>query len=556
MKTVHTIGIDFGTANSCVAYATYLDRGNGDVDPNPIHRAEVIPFYGRDTIPTAIHAGDGRAQAPCFGVPAEERATLDPKRFYSGFKLYLGRPDTGPNAYLLAKHFFNYLKQRVSDFVPMNNLGPDERVETIVGHPVQWNADQREATLKAAEEAGFPNVSLEEESLAALYCHVFDERSGLRPRTGSHVMTIDMGGGTTDFAFLQIPQEADGRPTSTPVHPQPEGGRSYGGRDLDLIVLSYLSRNWDPEVVQQKGRALMQEVRRFKEGFSNALTDGAFEYEAMILVGNVPRRERLSRQEFEHIAGAYIRYYEVLVREALKEAGLRPEEVAHLILTGGHSRWYFVERTLSKIFPHLFVGHRTMFRHSHPEQSVARGLACVPLAKSSKGGFMAPKRRAAHPVWLHVPGDGSSTAVTVGGRSKSGEQKDLVLLVPRGQLLPFRTQQPMRFTVEQLAGDNQKTNLRIQFLSGHQRVPLAGRVATFERGFWEQLAKSLANYLPWGGSKKDRFEIQLHFNVDEHELITAEMAVTRFLGDKAVDVQRQKLQVNVEAALGRNTFGW
>lgn len=555
MKTVHTIGIDFGTANSCVAYATYLDRGNGDVDANPVHRAEVIPFYGKDTIPTAIHAGDGRSQAPTFGVPAEERAALDPKRFYSGFKLYLGRPDTGPNAFLLSKYFFGYLKQRVADFVPINNPGPDDRIETVVGHPVQWNADQREATLKAAQEAGFPNVTLEEESLAALYCHVFDERTGLRPRPGSHVLTIDMGGGTTDFAFLQIPSDVEARPVSTPVHPQPEGGRSYGGRDLDLILLSYLSRNWDPEVVQAKGRALMQEVRRFKEGFSNALADGAFEYESMLLVGNVPRRERLSRQEFEHIAGSYIRYFEILVREALKEAGLRPEEVAHLILTGGHSRWYFVERTLGKIFPHVFVGQRTMFRHSHPEQSVARGLACVPMARSSKGGFMAPKRRAAHPVWLHLPGD-NGHAVTVAGKTKTGDQKDLVLLVPRGQLLPFRTQQPMRFTVEQMAADTHKTNLRIQFLSGHQRIPLAGRVATFERGFWEQFAKSIVRHLPWGGSRKDRFEIQLHFNVDEHELITAEMAVTRFVGEKAVDVQKQKLQVNVEAALGRNTFGW
>ena len=33
-------------------------------------------------------------------------------------------------------------------------------------------------------------------------------------------------------------------------------------------------------------------------------------------------------------------------------------------------------------------------------QSVARGLAYDPLARSNKGGFLTPKRRAAHPIWL------------------------------------------------------------------------------------------------------------------------------------------------------------
>jgi Hsp70 protein len=556
MSTVHAIGIDFGTANSCVAYGSYVDRGNGEVDPDPLHRSEVIPIHGQDTIPTAIHAGDGRH--PVFGLPAEERAALEPQRFYTGFKLHLGRADTGPNAYLLTRHFFAYLRSRIKEFVPIDNPEPGDRIETIVGHPVQWNADQRELTLRAAQEAGFPNPSLEEESLAALYCHVFDERAGFKPKPGSHVLTIDMGGGTTDFAFLEIPKQPGQRPVSIPVHPTPEGGRTYGGRDLDLLLFSYLSRDWDPDVVKVHGRRLLYEVRRFKEAFSHGIADGSFEYQNVILVGDTPRRVRLTRYEFEHLGGDYIRYFEVLVREALKEAGLKAEQVAQLIVTGGHSRWYWVERTLGSVFPHLFVGQRTIFRHSHPEQSVARGLAYVPLSRSSRGGFLSPQRRAAHPVWLHVPsGARAGAGLTPIGQTRIAGTKESMLLISRGQLLPFRTQKPLRFQVEQVSADNQRTNVRIQFLSGQQRVPLAGRVATFERGFWEQVAKSLTRYLPWKQFEKpDRFEIQMHFQVDEHELITAEMAVTRFLGERAVDVQRQRMQINVEAALGRDTFGW
>lgn len=469
-----------------------------------------------------------------------------------------GRPDTGGNAFVLTKHFLSYLRQRISSFVPVDTKDPDERVETIVGHPVQWNADQREATLRAAQEAGFPNVRLEEESLAALYCHVFDERTGFKPKPGSHVLTIDMGGGTTDFAFLQIPSKAEERPVSIPVHPTPEGGRSYGGRDLDLLLLSYLSRSWDQELVKSQGRALLREVRKFKEAFSDSISDGAFEYQSMLQVGENRRLVRLTRAEFEQVAAHYIQYLEVLVRGALEQASLRPEQVEQLILTGGHSRWYFVERTLGKIFPHLFVGRRTIFRHSHPEQSVARGLAYDPLVRSNKGGFLTPKRRAAHPVWLHIPGramaDGNGA---LAAPPSTGDHDKPVLLLPRGQLLPFRTQRPLRFLVEQPAADSKATQVRIQFLSGQDRVPLAGRIATFHRGFWEQVGKSMAMVLPWSNSAKlDRFEVQVYFHVSENELISAELAVTRLVGGKPVEMQRQNLQMNIEAAMGRDTFGW
>src|SRR5207244_3438184 len=80
MPTLHTIGIDFGTANSCVAYAAYLDRGRGEVDPDPLRRPEVLLFNNRDTIPSAIHRGVN-GHPPVFGYAAEDRAPFEPQHF-------------------------------------------------------------------------------------------------------------------------------------------------------------------------------------------------------------------------------------------------------------------------------------------------------------------------------------------------------------------------------------------------------------------------------------------------------------------------------------------
>lgn len=536
MATLYTIGIDFGTANSCVAFASYTDRGSGLVDPDPLHRPEVVTFHGRDIVPTALHLGDGQKQPPTFGRMAEERGTVDPARLYTGFKLNLGHPEKGRDAFLMAKYFLKYLRQRAEQYVPIDSQNEGERVETVVGHPVQWSADQREATLQAAQEAGFPNVRLEEESLAALYCHVFDERSGFTLRPGSFVLTIDMGGGTTDFAFLQIPEDSTQRPVSIPVHPSPSEGRSYGGRDLDRLLLGYLSRHWNQDLVKENAPALMREVRAFKEAFSNHISEGAFEYESKMPVGDTLQRVSLGKAEFETLASAYIDFFSVLVRGAVEEANLRPSQVSHIILTGGHSRWYFVEKTLGEVFPHLWTaGHRTIFRHTHPEQSVARGLAYDPLVRSDRAGLLTPMRRATHAVWLDIP---------------EGVKGDPVLLIPRGQLLPYETTTPLKFQAETMATDQKQTTVRVRFLSGQKRLPLIDRSATFQRGFWEQVNKSLATLIKRGNvDQRDRFEIQIDLSIDEHELIVAEMIVTRFLNGRPADVQKRTMQVNVGLAM-------
>ena len=555
MKTVYTIGIDFGTSNSCLTYGTYIDRGGGDVDPDPVQRPEVIPINGRDTIPTVCFLGDGGELPPMFGELAEEKAPYYPELTRSGFKLRLGHAQTGKEAFMLARQFLTYLRQRAAEVVPLDSRDASIRVETIVGHPVQWSADQREETRRAAVEAGFPNVKLEEESMAALYSHLCDDRDGLKPRPGSRILMVDMGGGTTDFAFLQLAMDTRQRPISIPVDPAPSvaawgnNRRSYGGRDLDQLMLDYLTRDWSPDEVKRNRQSLMRDVRRFKEAFSNELRQGGNSLKTLWLVGDDAREVSLSRQEFEAFAGDYIRHFEALLKGALSEANVAPRQVTHLILTGGHSAWYYVEEAVTRVLGHLSIKDRTILRHRQPEQSVSRGLAYVPLMRANAGGIMAPIRKSAHAVWVSVP-NGALSAGPSGRSVPSGARYDEpVLLLPRGQQLPFQTRAPLRIKVEQLGLDSKEANVAIRFFSGQQRMPLTERIARFERGFWEQWQKALSMRLPWVKQMTpDEFEVLVACQVDENELITAELLVTRFVQGKATEVQRQKMKLSTGAA--------
>jgi Hsp70 protein len=561
MSTVYAIGIDFGTSNSCVTFATYYQDMNGRMEPEPVHRPEALTFQHRDTIPTIIFLGDKNGQPPLYGELAEEKAVFFPELTRAGFKLRLGRPgQSGRDSFLLTKQFLTYLRSRVAEFVPLDQAGENHRIETIIGHPVQWSVDQREETRRAAQEAGFPNVQIEEESLAALYAHLCEDRAGFQPQLGSRVLMIDMGGGTTDFAFLQLPTNPDQRPVSTPVNPAAvvppwgQGRTSYGGRDLDQLLLEYLGRDWDPNWVARERALLMREVRRFKETFSTHLREGLDRHETMWLVGDRPCRVSLTRAEFEAIAGHYVAHFEALVRAALALAKLSPAQVSSLILAGGHSRWYFVDETLKRIFPHISRESFTLLRHSHPEQSVARGLAYVPMVRAAGAQILAPVRKSAHSLWIHVPyGARVSKSDSRGGPGGKPEERrsgweEPVLILPRGHQLPFRTPRPLRIAVNKLSLDAKEASVRIQFYSsagGNARVPLYERVARFERNFWENLLKRFGTHLPWAtGVDEDQFELLIMCDVDENELLTAELVIIRYFRGKEMAVQRQKLQVN------------
>jgi hypothetical protein len=559
MSTVYAIGIDFGTSNSCVTYATYYEDMNGRLEGVPVHRPEPLMFQHRDTIPTVVFLGDGAGQPPLCGELAEEKAIFFPELTRSGFKLRLGRPgQSGQDAFLLSKQFLAYLRARLAEYVPLDQPAQNQRIETIVGHPVQWSVDQREETRRAAMEAGFPNVVLEEEPLAALYSHLCDERGSFHPQPGSQILMVDMGGGTTDFALLQLPQKVEERPISTPVDPAAivpswGGGRtSYGGRDLDQLLLDYLSREWDPDLVARERGLLLREVRRFKEAFSGHIQEGLNSYETMWLVGEKPAKVSLTRQEFETVAAHYITHFEALVRGALELAKAAPRQVSSLILAGGHSRWYFVEETLKRIFPHICKENFTLLRHNHPEQSVARGLAYAPMVRASGAKLLAPVRRSAHSLWLHVPYGTpvlSSHSTMAAGRSEDTGRalEDPVMILPRGQELPFSMPKPLRIAVNKLGLDAKEATLNIQLFSsagGRNRVALYDRVAAFERGRWENLLKRFGTRLPWAmGVDEDQFELWVQCEVNENELLTAEMVIVRYFRGKKVAVQSQKLQV-------------
>ena len=558
MKTLYTIGIDFGTSNSCVCYASYNMHPNGTVDPAPTKRPEALSVQHSDTIPTVVFLGDA-GQPALFGEIAEERAVFYPDLTRTGFKLDLGKNSSeGAEAFLLTKQFLGYLRSKLAEVVPLNNTGDDIVVETYIGHPVQWTADQREETLRAAREAGFPNVRLEGESMSAVYCHLCETGPAILKRSGSLVMMIDMGGGTTDFAFLRLSSDPNEPPTSQPVDPaliaEPWGGgkRSYGGRDLDALLLDYFLRFWGDKKPALQNPVLMREMRRFKERFSANISEGIDRFEAAWLVDGQQKTVRLDRETFDALTAEYRAYFPRLVQASLELAGVAASEVSAIILTGGHSQWYFVDAALQAVFPHIRRADYTLLRHNHPEQSVARGLCYGRMVLSQAGESRVPLRKATHSIWVGVsfePGElGMTTLPSSDSEAASEASEEPVLMMPEGRLLPYRPTTPVTLAVQRLALTGHDPLVAVRLYSGLQegeRLPLIDRRARFRRGALEDILKRISRRLPWTTSlDEDRFLVDVFCHVDENEMISGKVVVTRYWRSRVMAVQTQPLRID------------
>jgi hypothetical protein len=78
--------------------------------------------------------------------------------------------------------------------------------DVVLTVPASFDAAARDLTLKAAQQAGLPNITLIEEPQAAFYAWLEQMGEGFRKhvKPGDVVLVVDVGGGTTDFSLIAV----------------------------------------------------------------------------------------------------------------------------------------------------------------------------------------------------------------------------------------------------------------------------------------------------------------------------------------------------------------
>jgi Fe-S protein assembly chaperone HscA len=366
------VGIDLGTTNSLVACVE-------DGAPVVIRDAT-----GDALVPSIVSFGeDGTV---FVGREAQRRLLTAPSRTVYSVKRFMGRgvEDVADEAAFLrcevsgeaggvvrlhvagraltppeiSAFVLRELKRRAEEYFRDRGEFDFEVDRAVITVPAYFNDAQRTATRDAGRLAGLEVLRIINEPTAASLAY------GLDRRNRGTIAVYDLGGGTFDISILRV-EDGVFQVLST------NGDTHLGGDDLDRAVTERVLRDLgDPQGARIPAGTL-QAIRR---AVIQAKWDLSDHDEAEIRVegsAGLPDgyRRRITRAEFESIVRPILERTLGPVRQALGDAGLRPQDIDEAVLVGGSTRIPLVRRLVEEVFgrkPHVEL---------NPDEVVALGAA-------------------------------------------------------------------------------------------------------------------------------------------------------------------------------------
>jgi molecular chaperone HscA len=402
----HAIGIDLGTSNT-VAILRWPDG-----------RTRPLLVDGRPVLPSGVYVDStGTIHA---GRDAERMAQVDPggyepnpkQRIDDGSVLLAGREV--PVADLLAA-VLRAVARAAGEAVGF--LPP-----AVLTYPAAWGNLRRQTLQDSATRAGWPQVRLMPEPVAAARYFTDVMRRPVPP--GGTIAVFDFGGGTLDVAMVR--REATGFTVLGWG-----GAEDLGGLDIDAALVAYLGQQlertepaaWQQisqpasELDRRHRRQFWDEVRSAKEMLSRATT-------ASVAVPGVSGSLHVTRDELETLARPLVRRGVAELVATAERSRLTPADLSVVFLVGGASRIPLVAHTL-----HTELGVApTMLEQ--PELPVAEGALADLIAQS------APPQQPPPPRQMPAPAPTTGMFDTRTGVPTSGVPHQVPLQRPPMPVMP------------------------------------------------------------------------------------------------------------------------
>jgi len=340
-------GIDLGTTYSSIAYVD--EFGKATVIPNTEndHTTPSVVFFDEGS----IVVGDVAKESSKI-YPADVASFVKRSMGESNFAFCIGGEEIKAeeiSAYILkklAKDAEQYVGQKVTD--------------VVITCPAYFGINEREATRKAGEIAGF-NVRqiINEPTAAAIaYDSIFTTEDRV-------VLVYDLGGGTFDITMIDIRKDS--------VEVICTGGDHHlGGKDWDDRLITYLAQVFqnetgsgedildDPDTLQD----LIITAERAKKNLSQRS-------KAPISISHAGERVKviIEQEKFESLTADLLDRTMDFTRQMLEEAKKKGiEHFDEFILVGGSTRMPMVKERIEQEFsivPKVF----------DPDEAVVKGAA-------------------------------------------------------------------------------------------------------------------------------------------------------------------------------------
>ena len=312
------IGIDLGTTNSCVAV---LEGGEAKVITNP---------EGERTTPSVVAFKNGER---IVGAAAKRQALTNPNTV-SSIKRLMGtakKVEAEGKKYSpeeISAMILSYLKDYAESY-----LG-ETVSKAVITVPAYFNDAQRQATKNAGKIAGLEVERIINEPTAAALAYGLDKQD-----KNQTILVYDLGGGTFDVSILEL---GDGvfevKSTSGNTH--------LGGDDFDNCIMDYLVKEFKKEngVDLSKDKLAMQRLKEISEKAKKDLSGMTSTQISAPFISQSKDGQplhldmTLTRAKFEDLIEDLVESTLDPVHKALKDAGLKKDDIDKVIMVGGSTR--------------------------------------------------------------------------------------------------------------------------------------------------------------------------------------------------------------------------
>lgn len=382
MANDRVVGIDLGTTNSLVAY---MEGETPTVIPGE-DGSNLVPSVVAVTPEDRIIVGNS-ARKHLIETP--DRAVYSIKRLMgrgiedvqSELKLFPFHlaDDLLPGEVLrikLAEH--TYTPPEIAGFVLRQLKRNAERyfgapvTKAVITVPAYFNDAQRQATKDAGRIAGLEVLRLVNEPTAASLAY------GLDQKTNGTIAVYDLGGGTFDISILKL---RDGIFEVIATN----GDTHLGGDDIDNLMIAVALDDIQGETGLDLRRSAeaVQAIRKAVIETKIQLSKQPYATLDFPLPNGKQYQRTIPRELFEQFIEPIIKRTIGPCKQALADAGLKPNQIDEVVLVGGSTRIPHVRQIVRELFgrePHCEL---------NPDEVVALGAAVQ--AKILAGGSEATK---------------------------------------------------------------------------------------------------------------------------------------------------------------------
>lgn len=344
MENTINYGIDLGTTNSAIAKFV---KGEVIIFSNP-------QDYGRNTLPSVVSFKKDKITV---GNKAKEFLEKDPKSVVGVFKRKMGTTESFKiKSINESKTPIELSAQVLKELKTFVNTG-DNLDAVVITIPASFDTIQSNATKEAGIQAGFKQVVLLQEPIAASLAYANMKKD--REMTDGQWLVYDLGGGTFDVALIKI---KDGE-MKVLDH---EGDNFLGGADFDNMIVEkfvipkicekYSFSNLENEMKSASGKfnakyyVLLRRAEEAKITLSSKtsaeiVVDG-FEDES----GNeVDMEIIITRSEFNELIRPNIDGTIDMIKNIITRNSLKSQDIQYTLMVGGSTYIPYVRSRVEEV---------------------------------------------------------------------------------------------------------------------------------------------------------------------------------------------------------------